>query len=87
MPNSPRTVTLYTEVASAAVPPTRDADTAIRAAQAAMEAVNDQKCSQPRIRGLTRGARAVSVGSGAATFPMVTFRGYGSLFDADVSWT
>ena len=52
-----------------------------------MEAVNDQKCSQPRIRGLTRGARAVTVGSGAATFPMVTFRGYGSLFDADVSWT
>ena len=50
-------VTAYTEVASAATPPTSAADTATMVAQAAIDTAKDQKCSQPRIRGLTSGAR------------------------------
>jgi hypothetical protein len=49
-------VAAYTEVASAAAPPTSAADTAIRVAPAAIETVNDQKCSHPRIRGFSSGA-------------------------------
>ncbi len=61
-------VTLYTEVASAAPPPTSAADTAIRVAPAAIETANDQKCSQPRIRGLTERRR----GRGESRVPVVT---------------
>ena len=59
-------------MASAAPAPTSEADTAISVAQAAMDTANDQRCNQPRIRGLTSGG----VAGGGMTVPASTGRGY-----------
>ncbi|GAA2539681.1 hypothetical protein GCM10010210_07300 [Pseudonocardia hydrocarbonoxydans] len=59
-------------MARAAPPPTSEAETAIRVAQAAIDTANDQRCSQPRIRGLTSGG----VAGRGATVPADTCRDY-----------
>ncbi len=63
-------------MASAAPGPTSAADTATSVMPEAIDAANDQRCSQPRIRGLTSGA-----GFGGA-IPAVTPRGYGTVATA-----
>src|SRR5436190_2630286 len=72
VPNRPRMVTLYTDAASAAPPPTSDAETAIIVAQAAIDPAKDQKCNQPRIRGLM----CCGPGGGVPTVPVLTAPGY-----------
>src|SRR5690606_28433075 len=67
-PNRPSVVTAYTATASAATAPTSAAETAIMVAPAAIETVNDQKCNQPRIRGLS----IVSPGRGESRGEPVT---------------
>ncbi|GAA1287438.1 hypothetical protein GCM10009609_62140 [Pseudonocardia aurantiaca] len=73
-------MTLYTDVASAAAPPTSAAETAMSVALAAIDTAKDQKWSHPRIRGLTSGAP----GEGESRVPVVTHRDYGTPPSAEV---